>query len=44
MFDLRKCEIYPMLIGYHEERNCFGDKMTFSINGNQAAKYGLVGL
>ena len=26
LFDLRKCEIYPMMSGYQEQRNWFGGK------------------
>ena len=32
--DLRKCELYPMISGYHETKNWFGDKTTFAIHGN----------
>ena len=34
LFDIRKCEIYPMVIGYRETIRWFGDKMTFVIHGN----------
>ena len=33
VFDLRKCELYPMLSGYQEIRTCHGDKMIFIIHG-----------
>ena len=34
LFGLRKCELYPMLSGYNEAKNWFGDKMTFVIHWN----------
>ena len=38
IFDLRKCEIYPMISGYQEIKIWAEDKLLFIIHGNQGCE------
>ena len=34
MYDLKSCEMYPMISGFQENRSWYDDKMVFAIRGN----------
>ena len=38
MYDLKKCEMYPMISGFQESRSWYEDKMVFTIHGNPGSE------